>query len=201
MQLYERRVASLQRFVAMCVMFHAMGRRVADFWPAASLGVLGYRMDRTHSIMRIATTASPVSGADVRERMHFLALRSEFSRAVHVIRTALSDLTTATYYKNKFSAHNQAAAAANGSSTSTGTGAGGAHLVQHHHRSAALGAIAESTSPASATTPPSASAAAAASTGQVQIGFRSKGSKLYATSPDLVGRRNLDGAGAGAASP
>ena len=29
-------------------------------------------MDRTHSIMRIATTASPVSGADVRERMEEL---------------------------------------------------------------------------------------------------------------------------------
>jgi len=28
-------VASLQRFVSMCVMFHLMGKRVADFWPAA----------------------------------------------------------------------------------------------------------------------------------------------------------------------
>jgi len=32
------------------------------------LGFLGYRMNRTHSIMSIATTASPVSGADARDR-------------------------------------------------------------------------------------------------------------------------------------
>ena len=38
------------------IMFHQMGKRVADFWPAVSFGLLGYRMDRTHSIMRIATT-------------------------------------------------------------------------------------------------------------------------------------------------
>jgi hypothetical protein len=30
-----------------------------------SLGFLNYDMSRTHSIMRIATTASPVSGAEV----------------------------------------------------------------------------------------------------------------------------------------
>lgn len=35
----------------MCVIFHTMGRRVADFWPAVSFGLLGYRIDRTHSIM------------------------------------------------------------------------------------------------------------------------------------------------------
>ena len=44
--------------------------------------------------VRPCTTASPVSGADVRERMQFLALRSEFLRAVHVIRTALQNLST-----------------------------------------------------------------------------------------------------------
>ena len=102
MQLYERRVASLQRFVSMCVMFHQMGKRVADFWPAVSFGLLGYRMDRTHSIMRIATTASPVSGADVRERMHHLALRSEFKRAVHLIRAAVKIWSTDTFYKKKY---------------------------------------------------------------------------------------------------
>jgi hypothetical protein len=42
-----------------------MGKRVADFWPAVSFGYLGYSTSRTHSIMRIATTASPVSGAEV----------------------------------------------------------------------------------------------------------------------------------------
>ena len=64
-ELYESRIASLQRFVAMTVMFHQMGWRVERFFSKNSFGLLGYRMDRTHSIMRIATTASPVSGADV----------------------------------------------------------------------------------------------------------------------------------------
>ena len=66
--LFESRMASLQRYVAFLVMFHAMGKRVADFWPRISCGLLGYDMSHTHSIMRIATTASPVSGMDVREK-------------------------------------------------------------------------------------------------------------------------------------
>ena len=36
-----------------------------DWWPMVSFGYLKYDMSRTHSIMRIATTASPVSGAEV----------------------------------------------------------------------------------------------------------------------------------------
>ncbi len=76
MELYESRIASMQRFVAMTVMFHQMGSRVQNFFPNISFGYLGYRMDRTHSIMRIATTASPVSGADVRDRMIELHLVS-----------------------------------------------------------------------------------------------------------------------------
>jgi hypothetical protein len=85
MELYESRVASLQRFVAMTVMFHQIGHRVQGFFPRISLGALGYRMDRTHSIMRIATTASPVSGADVRERMEELRLVLKIERSVHLI--------------------------------------------------------------------------------------------------------------------
>lgn len=73
MELYESRIASLQRFVSMCVIFHQVGSRVQSFFPKISFGLWGYSMDRTHSIMRIATTASPVSGADVRERMAYLA--------------------------------------------------------------------------------------------------------------------------------
>ena len=42
-------------------------------------------MDRTHSIMRIATTASPVSGADVRERMEELRLMLKVERSVQLI--------------------------------------------------------------------------------------------------------------------
>jgi hypothetical protein len=42
-------------------------------------------MDRTHSIMRIATTASPVSGADVRDRMVEIRLRSKINKSVALI--------------------------------------------------------------------------------------------------------------------
>lgn len=73
MRLYETRIASLQRCVAFFVLFHQMGKRVADFWPSVSFGYLGYETSRTHSIMRIATTASPVSGAEVRDRTVELA--------------------------------------------------------------------------------------------------------------------------------
>jgi len=74
MELYETRIASMQRFVAMTVFFHELGSRVKNFFDHISFGMIGYRMDRTHSIMRIATTASPVSGADVRERMEMMQL-------------------------------------------------------------------------------------------------------------------------------
>lgn len=62
-----------------------MGSRVQSFFPKISFGLLGYRMDRTHSIMRIATTASPVSGADVRERMEELRLMLKVERSVQLI--------------------------------------------------------------------------------------------------------------------
>jgi len=55
-----------------------MGQTVADFWPRWTLGVFGYDMSRSQSIMRVATTASPVSGMEVRERM--LAIREEMRR-------------------------------------------------------------------------------------------------------------------------
>eukprot|EP00966_Prymnesium_polylepis_P157292 3635277-Prymnesium_polylepis.1 len=71
--LYETRIASLHRFISFLVMFHAMGKRVRDFWPNVSCGLLGYDMSRSHSIMRIATTASPVSGMEVREKTIELA--------------------------------------------------------------------------------------------------------------------------------
>lgn len=87
-ELYETRIASLQRFVAMTVMFHQLGKRVQEFFARVSFGWLGYRMDRTHSILRIATTASPVSGADVRQRMKQMLLLRKAQHAVHVIETA-----------------------------------------------------------------------------------------------------------------
>jgi hypothetical protein len=88
MQLYETRIASLQRFVAMTVMFHQMGMRVETFFEKISFGFLGYRMDRTHSIMRIATTASPVSGADVKQQMRQLQLLKKVKHSIHVISVA-----------------------------------------------------------------------------------------------------------------
>ena len=59
-ELYETRIASMQRFVAMCVFFHHISKRVERFFANISFGWLAYRMDRTHSIVRIATTASPI---------------------------------------------------------------------------------------------------------------------------------------------
>lgn len=88
MELYESRVASLQRFVAMVVIFHEMGHRVQSFFRSISFGVWGYRMDRTHSIMRIATTASPVSGADVKKKMEHLQRVRKVRKAIDVISTA-----------------------------------------------------------------------------------------------------------------
>ena len=68
-EIYEGRIASMQRFVGFLVTFHAMGKAVQDFWSMVSLGILGYDMSRTQSILRIASTASPVSGNDVRKKM------------------------------------------------------------------------------------------------------------------------------------
>jgi hypothetical protein len=42
-------------------------------------------MDRTHSIMRIATTASPISGDAVRERMETMRLEALILNSVRVI--------------------------------------------------------------------------------------------------------------------
>jgi hypothetical protein len=88
MQLYESRIGSLQRFVSMTVMFHQMGFRVQNFFSKWSLGFLGYRMDRTHSIMRIATTASPVSGADVRDRKQAIFYMRKIHYSVQLIESA-----------------------------------------------------------------------------------------------------------------
>lgn len=88
MELYESRVASLQRFVSMCVMFHQTGKQVRDFFPKWSLGLMNYNMERTHSIMRIATTASPVSGDAVRAQMERLRLRARYQGAAHKIEGA-----------------------------------------------------------------------------------------------------------------
>ena len=80
MQLYEGRIASLQRAVAFFVLFHEMATTVVNFWSFVSFGLLSYRIDRTQSIMRVATTASPVSGADVRHKMIELRVQEKLAR-------------------------------------------------------------------------------------------------------------------------
>lgn len=85
MLLYEGRIASLQRAVAFFILFHEMGKTVCDFWPWVSFGILRYRMDRTQSIMRIASTASPVSGSDVREKMLELETTKQLARFKAVV--------------------------------------------------------------------------------------------------------------------
>ena len=87
-ELYETRIASLQRFVSLCVMFHRMGHRVERFFATISLGLWSYRIDRTHSIMKVATTASPISGASVREGMEHMRLLKKVQHSVDVISTA-----------------------------------------------------------------------------------------------------------------
>ncbi len=67
--LYETRCAALERFVGFAVIFYTLAKGVQDFWRwPLFLGQLKYDMSRTHSIMRVATTASPVSGMEARTR-------------------------------------------------------------------------------------------------------------------------------------
>ena len=94
-ELYESRIASLQRFVAMCVMFHQMGKRVQDFISNASFGIFSYRIDRTHSILRVATTASPVSGDAVQARMKVIRKQVKDRRAASKIQVAWKNYRTA----------------------------------------------------------------------------------------------------------
>lgn len=90
--LHESRYAQLQRFVAFCVMFHAMGARVRNFWPAISFGFLGYDMARSQSQLRVASTASPISGCNVRDQMRELARKSRTDWAANVIAQAFRHL-------------------------------------------------------------------------------------------------------------
>ena len=53
------------------MLFYHLGKAVQDFWRLPLwLGQLSYDMSRTHSIMRVATTASPVSGMEVIPPLH-----------------------------------------------------------------------------------------------------------------------------------
>jgi hypothetical protein len=87
-ELYKTRAAPLHQFVARTVMFHQMGKHVEGFFDRISFGFLSYRMDRMHSVMWIATTASSVSGGDVKEQMQHLQLLKKVQHSVHVISLA-----------------------------------------------------------------------------------------------------------------
>ena len=82
--LYETRCAPLQRCVGFMVLFHAMANR-SPTWRVASAGVLGYDLSRTQSILRVATTACPTGGSEVRERMVALEAWSDERWAALVI--------------------------------------------------------------------------------------------------------------------
>jgi hypothetical protein len=59
--LFEGRFASLERYVGFLVMFHAMALRVScSSWPLPP-----WDISRSQSILRVASTAAPVSGAEV----------------------------------------------------------------------------------------------------------------------------------------
>ena len=87
--LYETRLASLQRFVGFLVLFHTMAKKVQDFWSFVSFGWLSYDMSRSQSMLRVATTASPVSGSDVREQILALEQLETHAWASQRIRTNL----------------------------------------------------------------------------------------------------------------
>lgn len=90
MLLYESRIASLQRAVAFFVLFHAMAARVATFWKYATFGLFTYTIDRTQSIMRVTSTAAPVSGAEVRERMKAMSLQRQYQSIKDLFNRAMN---------------------------------------------------------------------------------------------------------------
>ena len=93
--LYESRMASLQRLVGFFVMFHEMGKNVQDFWPRVTCGYLGYDMSRTQSITRVMTTASPVSGMEVRLRAIELQRQTTLGNLVRSRKASLKDAARA----------------------------------------------------------------------------------------------------------
>jgi len=58
-QLYECRIASLERYIAFCVMFHAMAEVSSKPWLCE-----GWNVTRSQSNLRVATTASPIMASE-----------------------------------------------------------------------------------------------------------------------------------------
>lgn len=78
-QFYECRVASLERYIAFCVMFHAMAESSCKPWLSVP-----WDMARSQSNLRVATTASPISvGAgeeDAGAKLYALKLANKLRR-------------------------------------------------------------------------------------------------------------------------
>ena len=86
--MYEGRFASLERYIAFLVMFHAMALRVANTsWPLPP-----WDISRSQSILRVASTAAPVSGAEVAEQLAGNAAPTAFVvRRKRVLHSASAD--------------------------------------------------------------------------------------------------------------
>merc|ERR1712146_599636 len=63
--------------------------RAQDWWRTFTFGVFSYDMARTQSIMRVATTASPVSGAEVREQVAAVERVKAQLRAARVLQNCI----------------------------------------------------------------------------------------------------------------
>ena len=59
---HENRHASLERYVGFLVLFHQMAARVAAFAP------LNFNVSRSQSQLRVATTAAPISAAEIQKK-------------------------------------------------------------------------------------------------------------------------------------
>ena len=63
--LFEGRLLSFERYISFLVLFHAMALRVStSSWPLPP-----WDISRSQSILRVASTAAPVSGAEVAARL------------------------------------------------------------------------------------------------------------------------------------
>ncbi len=77
------RYASLERYLAFLVMFHAMAARVANWFP------LNFDLARSQSQLRVATTAAPISAAELEKEWAHDATASVF----HAAREVMPDTT------------------------------------------------------------------------------------------------------------
>jgi len=59
---HENRHASFERYIAFLVLFHQMAARVASFAP------LSFQVWRSQSQLRVATTAAPISAAEIQKK-------------------------------------------------------------------------------------------------------------------------------------